>query len=509
MELKCLKQCINVNEIIHSGTVEQAVDVDFTLPDYCPDVSKIFKCRASAHISAKGISGKNITVDGSVTITVIYADRDNTLCSYEYQYPFSKNIETAEDCSGANLSVTAKCEYINCRAVTGRKIDIHGAVAISVKVFKVKQNEIISDIEDANIEQRHGSLPATTPMGYAEKYLMVEEDISIGQGQPSAERLLRYSADPSIKESKIINGKIVVKGEIPVSILYCAENGSAPLSLKTVLPFSGIIEAEGVTDVCECETRVCTAFLEIKPKQSDGGIRGFSFTAKLLITAESYCGNDVAVILDAFSRKYCAEIVKSKISLEKIADNIKESYHCKKSIELETAITAICDLWCDIQSVRTGFEDGNMLINGTVIAGIIAIDADGSAFYSEKPIDFEYKYALNNYSENMHCTPELNIISCGYTVTGQSSMELSIDLNVNAAVYDRNETELITDIKADETKLSPRASDAALTVYFTGENECIWDVAKHYNSSVDEILRLNGLECDDLPEGKMLLIPAV
>ena len=96
MEEKILKTSVYVNDIVFNETAEQPVDVDFSLPDYCPDISKIFKCRAVSRISSKSMNGKNITVDGYVCITVLYCDASEKLCSYEYQYPFSKNIEMSE-----------------------------------------------------------------------------------------------------------------------------------------------------------------------------------------------------------------------------------------------------------------------------------------------------------------------------------------------------------------------------------------------------------------------------
>ena len=62
MENKCLKTSVFANENIFEDFCEQPVDVDFTLPDYCPDISKIFKCKAVSRISSKSMNGKNITV---------------------------------------------------------------------------------------------------------------------------------------------------------------------------------------------------------------------------------------------------------------------------------------------------------------------------------------------------------------------------------------------------------------------------------------------------------------
>ena len=509
MEEKIIKTNVLVNDVLFNETAEQPIDVDFSLPDFCPDISKIFKCRAVSRISSKSINGKNITVDGCVCITVLYCDETGKLCSYEYQYPFSKNLEMSEEGGSANLCCRTKCEYINCRAVTGRKIDIHGAVSISVRVFRRKGTDIISDIDDPNIEQRRGTAPATIPMGYSEKYLMVEEDIAIGQGQPAIGRILRYDAKPCVRESKIINDKTVVKGDMSVWILYSPEDEGAPQCVKTVIPFSQIIDMEGITDSCECETKSETSFLEIKPKSGEGGAKCFSLTAKLLLSCEAFCGNDIAVLLDAFSRKYMADIKKERISFNKICDSVSEIFHCKKNIELDEPVSSVTDLWCDMQSVNTKFENENMLVNGTVIACVLACAGTGEAVYFEKPIDFEYKYPLKAPSQALHCTPEIDISSCGYTIMSAENIELRIDLSVNAAIYNCLDMPLITEIRVDESRPAEITAKCAMTIYFTGAGECVWDIAKHYNASTEEIMKINELESECLPEGKMLLIPAL
>ena len=509
MEEKILKASVFVNDTLFNEATEQPIDVDFTLPDYCPDISKIFKCRAVSRISSKSMNGKNITVDGSVSITVLYCGADGQLCSYEYQYPFSKNLLMGEECAGGNLCVRSKCEYINCRAVTGRKVDIHGAVGIFVRVFKRKNTEIISDIDDCNIEQRRGTAPATVPMGYAEKYLMVEEDIAIGQGQPAVERILRYDAKPCVRESKIINDKIVVKGDMAVWILYCPEGGGEPQSVKTVIPFSQLVDMVGITDTCGCDTKSEVAFLEIKPRQSEGEIKCLSLTAKLMLSCEAYCENEVSVILDAFSRKCEADMKFEKINFQCICDNVSETFHCKKNIELDEPISAVCDLWCDMQSVNTKFEKGNMIICGTLVACFLTTGENGGPAYFEKPIDFEYKYAVKEDVDTLNCSPEIDVASCGYTITAATTVELRVDLSINAAVYKCTALPLITDISIDGGKQRTGTSKCAMTIYFTAENECVWDIAKHYNASVEEIMKINDLNDESLPENKMILIPAV
>lgn len=510
MEQKCLKTSIYINDTIFNEATEQAVDVDFTLPDYCPDISKIFKCQAVPRIASKGINGRTITIDGAVHITLLYADRDGKLCSYEYQYPFSKSLEMSSECAGANLCCKIRNEYINCRAVTGRKVDIHGAVGIYVKVFKRKCTDIVSDYDDSNIELRRGMAPATVPMGYSEKYLMIEEEIRIGDSQPNIRNILRCEANPQVKETKIINDKAVVKGEMNLCIIYCPENEGNPQCVKTIIPFSQIIDIDGITELCECETKSQLAFLEVKPRMSSGGEnKSFLLTAKLLLTAEAYCSNEIAVIMDAFSRKYKADIKREKVYFEKITHNVNEKYHCKKTVQLEDNISSLIDLWCNVQNVTTKFESGNMVISGTVMAGMIVVNENGNALYCEKPIDFEYKYQLECKLGSPHAEPQIEILSSSYTITSADSIEIRMDMAINTAVYEKCEVSLISDMAIDENETVAKKTKGAMTIYFPSNHECVWDIARIYNASVEEIMRINELESEQLTAGKMILVPVM
>ena len=507
---KILKSQVYFKDTVLNDTTEQAIDVDFTLPDYCPDISKIFKCQAVPRISSKGINGKTVTIDGCVAITLLYCDKDGNFCSYDYQYPFSKNLELQSECMNANLCAKVKTEYINCRAVTGRKVDIHGAVNISVRVFKKKTCEIVSDYDDKNVELRRGIAPATVPMGYAEKYLMVEEEIRIGDTKPSIRNILRSDASSCIKETKIINGKAVVKGELTVSVLYCPDKAGGPQCVKSVIPFSQIIDVDGITEICECETKSEIAFCEVKPRMNQNGEnRSISFTAKILLTCEGYCGNDIAVVLDAFSRKFEAKIESNKICFEKITHNIRETFGIKKNIKLDENISSVVDLWANIGTVNTKFQKDNLIICGTVVTGMIICNESGNTIYFEKPIDFEYKYALEHSLNSPHCEPQIEIKSCGYTISAADNIEVRIDLLINAAVYEKNDISLISEIEVDLSKPTQKNKKGAMTIYFPNSRECVWDIARIYNASVEEIMRINGLESEELQAGKMILVPVM
>lgn len=508
MDNKALKTGVYYNQNIFCDTCEQPIDVDFTLPDFCPDISKIFKCKAVARITSKGINGNNITVDGTVCITILYCDRDNNICSYEYMYPFSKNKEISEDCDNANLTACAKCDYINCRAVTGRKVDIHGAVSIKLRVFKRKSNEIVSDYDGDNVQLKRSVAPATVPMGYREKYMIIEDEINIGSAQAPILSILRYDAVPSVSECRVINDKIVVKGEMEVAILYLSEGVKIPQTVKTTIPFSQIVEMAGVSELCKCDINAETASLEIKPLATSAGeCRSFSVGAKILLKCESYCVNDIAVIEDAFSTKYQTEITKSTLPFKHICDNISEKCFVKKNLELSENITSVIDIWCEVGSKKVKFEGGKMCLSALLLVGMVICDQDENVSYCEKTIDFEWSTPVNCQSENLSSDPQINILSVGFTILTANCIEARIDLCISGAIYEKTDIELLSDMNVNTEKPSCSNRKGGMVICFTGERGCVWDIARKYNANIDEIMSINGLETDNLGGKKMILVP--
>ena len=295
-----------------------------------------------------------------------------------------------------------------------------------------------------------------------------------------------------------------------VNITYCAENSKNPQVVKTLIPFSQIVDIGGITENCQCETKTLLSFLEVKPKTNAAGeCKSFILNAKLLLCSQAYCDDPVPIICDAFSRRFEADIAREKVTFTKICDNIKERFHFKENITLNEGMTSVLDLWCDVQSVKPIFISGKMTVCGVMIVSVVGINENGETVFVEKPLDFEYAHTLNNVTDALQCQPEVSVVSCGYTINSPTTLEIMADLALNAAVLENQGIEVITDLKINEQKLKPKQNNCSLTVYFVSGQECVWDIARVYNASVDEIIKINNIKGEYVNDGSMLLVPTL
>ena len=54
------KESIPVRVLDFEGCQEIPIDLDFSLPDYCPDIQRILKCHVCPNITARNISGDRL-----------------------------------------------------------------------------------------------------------------------------------------------------------------------------------------------------------------------------------------------------------------------------------------------------------------------------------------------------------------------------------------------------------------------------------------------------------------
>lgn len=509
MELNILKQDIGITNKIFSQMAEQSIDLDFSLPEYYPKINKVLKCMAKPRISANAINGQILNIEGNINIVLLYITDTTEICSFEYVLPFSRTFEFEGDAGNCLPDCSVREEYINCRLLDERSVELHGAIGISAGIVRRDAKQVICDVEGGDVVLNRGMAEATSPIGIAEKCLLIEEELELGNGQPSIRHILRYDAKAVKTDCKIIGSKVVVRGELKVFTLYCGEQTSTPQVLRSAVPFSQIIDIPDINDMCECDCTVSVANLEIKPRTSiTGECRTLSLSAKVRFCASATCDNDVPVVYDAFSTKYETDITLDDILFEKIFKTVNKNFICKHNVEVSAGgIGTIIDLWCEPQNLVCKIENEELHASGNLMVYILAYDSENCPAYYERSVEFEFCHVVKNSNSNMKCRADATVNNVSYTILSNNTIEVCAELNINAGVYSQSRIAAVREIRVCEDALKPKKRDSAMIIYYADVGEKLWDIARKYNSAPDEIAEINSLESEVLATNKVLLIP--
>ena len=78
MDYMLNREALAAGEVLYDGSQEQPVDLDISLPDYCPDIQRILKCQVYPRITGRNIIGDRVELEGTYNVKVFYLDAGGT-----------------------------------------------------------------------------------------------------------------------------------------------------------------------------------------------------------------------------------------------------------------------------------------------------------------------------------------------------------------------------------------------------------------------------------------------
>ncbi|MDD6807874.1 MAG: DUF3794 domain-containing protein [Oscillospiraceae bacterium] len=502
LELK-KKSITSLNHNVCS-TEEVSMDCDLTLPDYLPEVSKILKCIAVPGISSTSLSGSRITAEGSTTIRILYLSEKNEICTYEQGLPFSKYIESMDYTDAAAVDCEAKVGYINCRAVSQRRLDIHGALSLRFLMFKNMETEIVLNTLPSGIEKRECSVKNCNCVANAIRYFSINH-IETLKEEPCVRSIVRSEAYGLVNEVKVIKDKSLIKGDIIIWISYVSGDSCSFEHHSIKVPISQIVDAVGLDENEILDTTLTVMQLNIFPKADvNGDYKLLDVSAKVKIELHAYMEESFTGITDAYSTKQVLNTDISNIALNEYKNKIMDTF----LVEGELGIAArecgdIKEIWASDIINNTSFKDGVLIVDGTVTYAIITV-IDGDLNYFERNVDFEFRQEYPD-SNDIYCIPHLQILGTNSFPSSTGGYTVKTEVSIEAHVFERVTKSLVNNITSGDIKHFD--DGAAIVLYFANCGENVWDIARRYNSTVGAIIAENNLEDEVLKDNRMLLIP--
>lgn len=509
MELSVNRNTVRINEPVFDATVDHPMECDVVLPDYCPDIARILSSDAGANINKRTIETDCLTADGTFFVKIIYVpDNSCSLRCFTYENDFSRTFEVEGIEKDDMVFCKANVDYITCRQIGPRRLQIKASVAITVKVWRKRCEELVASCDDNRVELLSRSMKESVMVGMCEKSFDIEQELEIGYGKPAAAAIIKCDAIAAVKDHKVIKNKVIAKGDLLLQTMYSPDISQNNLECIThTIPLSQIIEIDGVD-----ENSICTAGFEVlnikmdASEDSDGENRLLNVCITVNASVRAYNTEEVTLTEDAYSPVFDMILEKKPVTIERICDVTNNEETVKSAVEVPgDGISSVVGCVMKLDSFDSKIEGKQLVINGNMTASIMATDMQGSPMSFDKTLPFTITEQVPAGGNNMRCDVDMAINSSSHSFS-LNGVDIRTECAVKVIYFDIISGSAISDMSLDEE--SPRKNrQKTLTLYFADKGEKIWDIAKKCNTSVDAVMKENNCESDSVPDRLMLLIP--
>lgn len=517
MALDLLKESIKVNQVVGRETSVIVVENDIIVPDVKPDIARILVLDGEPSVSSTEVLQDKVIVSGNIRYKILYVSDESSIGakSINTTVSFTGSLDLQDARGGMKARAKCDVEHIDFEILNGRKLNIKTVLAISGKVTQEETFAVTTDIRGIEgIQTLTDSREITGFTGDCEEVVSVREALQVPGGKGAIMDILRTDVKLGSREFKILESKIVVKGELNVSTIYISDDEASSIQqMEHEIPFIQTLSLEDVSEnaKCDVEFRVKDYQFEVE-EDADGELRILNGNVLVEVYAQVSDTRSLDVLEDAYSPADKVTLEKSPYTVEKLIGEARVQTTIKDSIFVEEGNPEIAQIFNVISKpIISDYRiiDERIQIEGGLNVKVIYLgNGEEQVIYcSEQDIPIRSSIEIKGAKPEMSCEVDLEVDHLNYSMMSSGEIELRTVLGVSAKVMDEESIDVITKA-ADEPIDDVRAINApSITLYYTKSGDTLWDIAKRYYTTISDIKSRNEFnERDEVVAGQQIMI---
>ena len=505
MVVETVKESLSVNKLIATKAEVILVEGDMIVPDSKPDILNTICTSGVVCIYKKEVLEGKVRIDGNINTYIMYIpdDENDKVRGITTTLDFSENIQIANVNEEMNCRVITRLKSIEAKVINGRKIGIKAAIEVEVKVYSNETIAIVNSIPNSDgIQTLQENLLVNSLVGMGENKIFAKDTISINSEDNLAE-ILKTNLCICNKDVKISYNKILAKADAQIKIMYLTEDNRIESVLANI-PIVGFIDIPDVTEENICDLEYEIRNIVLKPNQTEE--HSIYVEIEVGVMANVYEEKEISLIQDLYSPSENLEFNQRNITTMTDKRSNKDTLQIREKVTLEgIGDRNIIDVEVIPRIEKEHKKDNRIIYEGELELNFILSNNDLQVEIRSAKIPFDYSVDNLENGEEIFTNMEIEVLNKDFIVQDGGIITCNIDLEITLNSYKTSKLNVIDEIQTNGER---EKEDYSIIMYIVKKGDSLWKIAKDYGSTVEDIIRTNGIENENIINpGQKLFIP--
>ncbi|MCC8182132.1 MAG: hypothetical protein LIO45_04020 [Clostridiales bacterium] len=502
MELEATGTSIEHFTLVKDNGSSREETLEMIVPDACPDIVQVVDTWGFCCLNRREVTDSGALLTGRVRVTILYIpEGDGGLQKLEAELPFQHLSECAQADGSFRLLARAWVASAETRVLNPRKVLIRADLREEVQLYRFQTLRVRNALDAADtlgLQTKTQPYLTTLVTQTAEKAFAMEEELDLTASRSASGVLLRVRPEADCREARLIGSKLVLKGVVQLQTLWMGERGLASGSFE--LPFSQMMDAAGVGEGAQC--RVWVQVQSWQTGQISGDGRSMPISLELCAQAVFCESVPVVMMTDAYSTCYptslrteCWNVCQS--SREEFRQPIREFVECGQDVQ------TVLDCHTELGLAQISKEGDQVTVTLPVCASVLCLDEREKPFAQAHSFSVSFQPVCTSEQQLRceRCFAQIEALpaAAGVELRGTVSMCIQTEQMTSA--------EVLTGLELDQEHPQEYAEQPSIVLRRSVSSEGLWEIAKRYSTTCQEICVANDLMEDQPLDGQMLLIP--
>ncbi|WP_425446258.1 DUF3794 and LysM peptidoglycan-binding domain-containing protein [Dethiothermospora halolimnae] len=512
MSVELIKDLIKIDQTIAKEEIQSLVEGEIYLPDNKPNINKILTIDGDAEVTSVKAQKDKIIVGGIVKFKALYnADDENQpIHSIEASTDFRDEIEIKGATEEVLVDIKSLIEHIDYNQLDEKRISVKTVLSLEGKVKSNDNIDIVKEVVgEEGLQVLKETIKYNEVIGTNASSTMVKEAFEVSKDMPNILDILRTDTKVYEKETKVVDDKAVVNGIIDLSIMYFGDDAQSQINyLNHEIPFTHFVEIAGALKDMKSNVKFGIEEMVCDTKEDiEGNIRVFDIETIVKVEADVYEEREKEITADTYS-------TNKKFNVQKKALDISENVGHYDAKEIVKGTISCNDSIKDVYNInmRPNVTDYRVVEGKVIIESFLTVDMlyeesnSNNIKVLKEEIPFKTYIDIEDIKDGIEV--EVEGILEGFKYDKTSSSEVEIEATVKNSI-DINRIKTINMVvEAEELEEEvDKKSRPSITVYIVQKEDTIWDIAKRYNTTVEELIETNEiLAPENIMPGEKIII---
>lgn len=518
--LELVRQNIHMNRWKNQVNTQVTLDDDFIVPDTMNDIAQVILDAGEIQMEPVKSQSEKVVVRGKLDFHVLYRNDEGGLQTLGGLIPFEETINVPGLEEKDYVGVTWQLEDLDAGIINSRKLSMKAIVTLEVKVESLFDTEAAVSLgnstDDGNgapqIETQTRTIDVAAIALRRKDTYRLKEEITLSGSKPAINRMLWTEMRLNGVTTRPLDGKVHLEGSLMVFAIYEGEGENSMIQwVEESLPFSGEVEMQGAVEemIPAISVRLIHKGMEEKPDY-DGEMRELDVDAVIELDIRLYEEQELEILSDLYATNRELTVEAGDACFDTILTRNTGKCKLAEKVTMDSGqrILQICHSTGSVKLDEVEVREDVLAMDGVLEVKILYLTDDDSqpVQSATEMIPFHYEAEIPGIQEDSVWYLETGAEQLTAVMLGSDTVEIKAVILLDMLVLQPICQPVIQRVETAPVDMKKLQQMPGIVGYIVQEGDSLWEIAKRFHTTVDNIVATNGLTSGTIHPGDSLIL---
>ncbi len=496
----------------NTAAIGFVAEEDYNLPEYKPDIVSVLKCRGTVEVGDAAPEEGAWTIQGKVFFEIMYQGESGKIDVLTGSMPFQERAVTENAGRKDDVFLKAEVEDMGVVVINSRKLSLRSIC--SLQMISIGREEAELPVAPAAGEDEQVLLEERTVLKLMEQRkdrVRFRQELTLPKEKPNIQNVVWKEIHLEQINIRQSGDGLEISGMLSVFVLYRTGGEQNYVWYETSVP---------VSEHIACDLPKANGFYQLKPmgtqallearEDLDGEMRILHGECNMEVRISVWQEEEMELLKDAYSLSKELQIHCHEEELWQMAMKNEMSLPLEEELHLPAGkeATYLCNTEAVLKSVATKWKDDRIIVSGEWEIEVLYVTEEEDAPFAcgriTTPFQGEMEAGRIRPGDYIDADASMYRLQCALGDSGR--LLLRGEIMVALMAFHRETILLPDDVTEKEPDMDALQEQPGMIGYVVQEDDRLWDIAKKFHTTKQELMETNGLEQEGLRKGQKILV---